>query len=881
MSTQQSAAPEPNRPAIAPVGELRAFPHALPAPLMPFVGRVEELRRATATLLDPATRLLTITGPGGVGKTRLSLAIARSLPAHFPHGAAFVPLADIRERGLVLPAIARALEIPPDERATPLDVLVSAIGSLRVLLVLDNLEQVSDVAAELADLLQRCPGLAILATSRTTLNMRGEHELSLNPLALPGPHADLDAVAGADAVAFFLQVARGHVPDFELTTENMGLVVEICRRLDGLPLALELAASQLRMFAPATLLRLLERRLDVLTAGPRDLPDRQRTLRDTIRWSYDLLDPDDRAHFRQLATFAGGFTLDASSEVLRIPEVTAMGVIRRLVDHHLVRPIPAIEGRFRMLDTIRAFGLEALDESGERGALQSAHAAWCRDLAASASAALTGTDQGAWLDRLDAELDNLRAAMTWGIEHEPGAALQITSAPWRFWVARGRVREGREWIRHALAAGSDTPSAGRAAGLYAAAELAESLKELPEAIDLYARSQEMYAAAGDDAGVARCLNGRGIVARTQGQLAEAERLHQEALERLGPEGDRRETAVTFNALGAVAYYRGDSAGAERAWERALGVAKEIGDTRAVGMVSGNLGAVALQRGDAARAAAMHEGALQVAQEMRDPSAIARSWINLGSALTEAGEMDRARGHLEAGLHLARDIEETGVESVALYTLGRIALLSGDHVSAASWFGESLELMARTGQVLGMATALESIGCVASALARHEDAMRLFVVAGLLRERTGAVEESDDPLLRKAITTSRQALGVGHARALEDEVGGQDADDVVADTRRIAARVAAAAASTAPPEPDSPGRQLIRQYGLTRREIEILGYVVDRRSDKEIGDLLFISPRTVGTHVTAIRNKMGVTTRREAARIADEMGLGEESDAPPP
>ncbi len=781
----------------------------------------------------------------------------------------------MRDPSLVLPAIARALEIPPDEHATPLDVLVSAIGSRRVLLVLDNLEQVSDVAAELAELLQRCPGLAILATSRTTLNIRGEHELTLHPLALPGPDADLAAVAHADAVAFFLQVARRHVPDFELTADNTALVVEICRRLDGLPLALELAASQVRMFAPATLLRLLEHRLDVLTAGPRDLPDRQRTLRDTIRWSYDLLDPDDRAHFHQMAIFVGGFTLEAVSEVLHIPEVTAMEAMRRLVDQHLVRPIPGSEGRFQMLETIRAFGLEVLDEAGERHSLQSAHAAWCRDLAVAAATALTGTDQALWLDRLDAELDNFRAAMAWGMSNDPVIGLRIASSLWRFWIARGRVREGREVLGRALSTSTDAPPADRAAGLYAAGELAENLMELPEATDLYTRSQVLFAAAGDDTGVARCLNGRGIVARTQGQLDEAERLHQEALERLGPRGDRRETAVTFNALGAVAYYRGDSAGAERAWERALGVAKEIGDTRAVGMVSGNLGAVALQRGDAVRSAVMHEGALQVAQEMRDPSAIARSWINLGSALTEAGEMDRAREHLEAGLHLARDIEETGVESVALYTLGRVALLSGDHISAASWFGESLELMARTGQALGTVTALESIGCVASAIGRHEDAMRLILLAAHLRETTGAVQESDDPLLQEAIKTSRQAIGPASARALEEQVRGQDADDAVLDARRIAERVAIEAASTAPPEPASPARQLIRQYGLTRREIEILGYVVGRRSDREIGDMLFISPRTVGTHVTSIRNKMGVTTRREAARIADEMGLGEQ------
>jgi predicted ATPase/DNA-binding CsgD family transcriptional regulator/Tfp pilus assembly protein PilF len=879
MSTQESAAPQPIRPAISPVGELRVFPHILPTPLMPFVGRVEEMRRYTDVLFDPSARLLTLTGPGGVGKTRLAIALAHTVRPQFPHGVVFVPLTEVREVDLVLPAIARALELPPDADRRSIDVLVSAIGSLRVLLVLDNLEQLGDAAPDLADLLHQCPELTVLATSRVPLDIRGELQVSLEPLALPGPDASVSAVEGADAVAFFLQVARRHVPDFALTDDNRSLVVQICRRVEGLPLALELAASQLRTFSPATLSRLLEHRLDVLTAGPRDLPDRQRTLRNTIRWSYDLLDPDDRVRFRRLGVFTGGFTLESAGEVLGIPEGEVIKAIRLLVDHHLVRPVPGSEGRFQMLETIREFALEALDETGERHALDFAHAEWGRMLAVASVPALTGIDQRIWLDRLDAEQDNLRAAMVWGSDHAPEVALQIASSLWRYWVARGRAREGREWVRRALAAASDAPTADRASGLFAAAELAENLMELPEAIDLYTRGQEMYAAAGDDAGVARCLNGRGVVARTQGRLDEAEGLHREALRHLEHADDRRETAVSFNNLGAVAYYRADPAEAERAWEQALAISREIGDARAIGMVSGNLGAVALHQGDPARAAALHEEGLRVARRLRDAGGIARSLINLGSALTEAGDLARAREHLEDGLNLARDIDETGLEPVALYTLGRGALLSQDYPSAATWFSESLAPMASAGHLPGVATALEGLGCVASGVAWHEDAVRLFCVADHIREETGAAQEGDDPLLDRAVTRSRSAIGSKATRILVDQTRGLTIEDVMATAMNLAERIQAGSPGAAEPEPEAnnPARQLVQQYGLTRREIEILRYVVDHRSDKEIGDVLFISPRTVGTHVTSVRNKMGLNSRREAARIAGEMGLGEAAD----
>lgn len=871
MSTQESAAPQPLRPEILPVEDLAVFPSSLPTPLMPLVGRVEELRRYSTVLADPASRLLTLTGPGGVGKTRLAIALAAAVRARFPHGVTFVPLAEVRESGLLLPAIARALGLPPDEGRT-VKLLVDTIGSRDVLLVLDNLEQLTHAAPELAGLLEYCPRLTILATSRVPLAIRGEHEVSLEPLPLPESGATLAAVGSSDAVAFFLQVARKHVSHIELTDENRGVVVEICRRLDGLPLGLELAASQLRLFPPATLLRMLEHRLEVLTEGPRDLPDRQRTLRNTIRWSYDLLDPGDRVQFRQLGVFVGGFTLEAACEVLGLRPGDAVAVVRRVVDHHLVRPILLMEGRFRMLETIREFALEALDEAGERDTLHAAHAAWCLRLAEEAANALTGADQAMWLDRLDAEHDNVRAAMAWGMTNDATRSLRIASSMWRFWVARGYAREGQDWLRRALEAAPDASSGIRAAGVYVAAELSEAVMELPRALDLYFQAQQIYEDLGDAAGMSLCLNGRGVILRMQGKLDEAEALHREAMRRVEESGDRREMAVTFNSLAAVHYYRGESAAAQRAWEQGLDIVREIGDIRSVALLSSNLGAVALQQGDAARAARLHQESLETARRLRDAPSIARTLINLGQALTEVGDLEGAQTHLEDGLDLARDIREEGLQPIALFSLGRIALLSRDYAAAAAGFQESLGLLAALGQLPEVATALESVGCVASALGRHEDAVGFFEVARRIREQTGAAQESEDRLLDEAVAVSYAAIGPERARSLASDVRGLTTEDAITAASGRAERLTVDAGQVPVAAPEGPSRRLARMYGLTRREIEILRYVVDHRSDKEIGDVLFISPRTVGTHVTSIRNKMGVSSRREAARIADEMGL---------
>jgi predicted ATPase/DNA-binding CsgD family transcriptional regulator len=560
-------------------------------------------------------RLVTLTGPGGVGKTRLALQVADELQNAFADGVAFIPLAAIRDSALVVPVIARALGVREGGNRPITETLAAVLRHRHLLLVLDNVEQVVEAAPSLVRLLSACPGVKALVTSRVVLHASGEHEFPVSPLEVPDP-AHLPALGDleeVEAIRLFLARAQAARPNFALTEVNAAGVAEICRRLDGLPLAIELAAARVRVLSPEALLARLDGRLALLTGGPRDEPARLRTMRDAIAWSYDLLPPEEQALFRHLGVFAGGCTLEAI-EAVASPGIDVLEGVSALVEKSLLRREERIAGepRFTMLETIREFAGERLASSTEQELIWDRHLAFCVDFSKRAEVGLLGPDEYTWRRRLDADHANLRAALHWAAEHDPVAALQIATALWRFWWVH--PGEGRMWLERTLADASDASLHLRAKALGAASILASFQGKFDHGTRLAQEAVDLAERSGDEAGRAWGLLHLSFADRCRGNHQASAAYAEAALGSSRGLGDDPWSAfilgISLNRVGHEAFEAGRWTDAEAALHEALDHWRQFGYPWGIGIALAKLADVAQEQGEEARAASLFAQSLE-------------------------------------------------------------------------------------------------------------------------------------------------------------------------------------------------------------------------------------------------------------------------------
>jgi predicted ATPase/class 3 adenylate cyclase len=621
-------------------------PKDLPVQLTSFVGRGQELTVITG--LAERSRLVTLTGPGGTGKTRLAVEAARRLAERFADGVHFVDLSPITDPQLVANAIASALRLREEGGRPVLEIISDHLRDRTSLLVLDNFEQVLPGGQVVATLLRAAPKLRVLVTSRAPLGLTGERDYPVPPLELPDPEGDPAALLHSEAVDLFADRAGAVDPGFSITDENIRIVAEICARLEGLPLAIELAASRIRVLPPRALLERLDLRLPVLVGGPQDAPDRQRTLRAAIAWSYDLLEQRVQTFFLRLSVFAGGWTLQTAEDVVNPAGELGdtVELVETLLQHSLVkRDDPDDPGeRFRMLETIREFGVERLQTTAGGDDVRRRHARRFLDLAEEADGRLIGSDQRRWLELLSREHDNFRTALRWAIEGDHGeTGLRLGSSLSRFWQMRGHLDEGHRWLDAVLALPSSaTSSIERARCLSGLGAIANWQGEVGTVIAAHEESLRIRREIGDPAGTAQALQDLGMARNVSGDPTSAQVLAEESLAIYRQLGDPHGEAWGLWALGAALCFQGDLEGARKQLEESLRIFDELGDDRSgLGNVITGLGVVAAIAGDPREASARILQAMDLAEEAQDALAISSQLEVLAAMANATGRPERA------------------------------------------------------------------------------------------------------------------------------------------------------------------------------------------------------------------------------------------------
>ena len=844
----------------------------LPMHLTPFIGREREVAAACTLLSRPEVRLLTLTGAGGVGKTRLALAIATEMQEDFPGGVCFVSLAPIRDVELVLPAIVQALGLQGTGALSPLDHLKAALREQHLLVLLDNFEQVVAAAPRLLDLLAACPQVKLLVTSRQVLRVRGEREFAVLPLTLPDPKylPDAETAERYGAIALFLDRAQAIMSDFQLTPANIHDIAEICVRLDGLPLAIELAAARIKLLPPHMLLTRLEHRLQVLTRGVQDAPARQRTLRHTLDWSYDLLDAREQQLFRRLSIFVGGCTLEAVEAMYGLLDGRPGDIldgVASLIDKNLLQQTrqEAGEPRLMMLETVREYGLELLAESDERARVQRAHATCYMQLAEEAETPLLGPQQSTWLERLEQEHGNLRAALHWSLEQDKGEeAREARKIAWRlvgalrwFWRVRGYLSEGRHFLEQALMKREGIEAQVQVKALLAAATLTFFQSDYDRSEALCEESLALCRELGDRSGRARALYWLGNVAWVRGDATTARSFLEEALALFRAIDDKEYVAYSLISLSSFANSQGAYARARSLLEESLAIHREMGNKRGIAFSLTRLAQVIfVTEDDQALVRSLIEESLTLSREVGLQEGIADSLHLSGKLALREGDVSTACALAQESVRLYKQIGHRRSAAEALMALGKVIATRGDDAAARALYEESLAIARELGDKWAVALCLVGLGEVVASQQQEDLAVQLWGAAESLRQAIDApVPQIERAAYERAVEAAHTHLGErafavawsqGRTMIPEQILGvrGQEADAQPVRTEPA-------------PYPDE----------LTAREMEVLLLVAQGLTDTQVAQALVISPRTVNAHLRSIYSKLGITSRHAATRYA--------------
>ena len=697
-----------------PLRTLENLRNNLPLQPTPLVGREREVAEVCERLRQEEVRLLTLTGPGGTGKTRLALQAAADVLEHFEDGVFFVALSDVNDTALVPNTVAAALGLGESGEVPLEDLLKEYLSRRELLLLLDNFEQVLEAAPLVGELLSAAPRLKVIATSRIPLGIYGEHDYAVPPLSVPDTKRlpPIEVLSQYEAVRLFIDRAKAAKRGFEITAENAPAIAEICARLDGLPLAIELAAARVRMLPPKSLLTRLANRLKLLTGGAKDLPARQRTLRGAIEWSHDLLDEGEKTLFARLSVFSGGRTLEAIEAVCDAEgdlPVDVFDGVSSLLEKSLIRQEegPEDEPRFVMLETIHEYAREKLRESGEAGEIKRAHAEYFLSLAEEAEPELIGPEQIAWMDRLEAEHDNLRAALSFS--HEGGEAeigLRLAGALWRFWYVRGHSGEGRGWCEETLARDGGSSPPMRAKALLGSGEMAWRQGDYELGEQSLEEGLAIYRESKDEKGEARSLRSLGTCVLDLHDLDRASELLSESARISRRSGDKPELADTLSTLGGLATYREDTVGARTIYEEAMGLARAAGNIQALARTTSNFGVTVMLEGDYEKAQALMEEASELSMALKDRYS----------------------------------------QAVSRHNLGLLALLRGDADEAAVLFAQSVETFVDLLDRFGIALDLDALAAVAGERGDTLGAVRLWGAAEALRDAMGVPRPDDEAMV---------------------------------------------------------------------------------------------------------------------------------------